>query len=99
MVQRSRSTKPAIEILFKEAKEFAMIPRYHIDVFWWPQDECWIANVPDLSGCSAHGETPGEAIKEVGIATELWLETTADHGDPIPVPHYRSEVSTFDRAA
>ena len=76
-----------------------MMPHYHIDVFWWPEDELWVANVPDLSGCSAHGATPADAIREVGIAMELWLETAAEYGDPIPVPRYRSEISTFARAA
>jgi predicted RNase H-like HicB family nuclease len=76
-----------------------MTAHYHIDVFWRAEDESWVANVPDLPGCSAHGDTPEEAIREVQVAMELWLETARDAGDPIPVASYRSEVSTFAKAA
>jgi predicted RNase H-like HicB family nuclease len=62
--------------------------RYHINTFWSQDDEAWIANVPDLKGCSAHGETPEEAMREVQVAIELWLEVAVEHGDPIPEPKY-----------
>ena len=32
-------------------------PHYHINLFWSAEDECWIADVPDLKPCSAHGDT------------------------------------------
>ena len=35
--------------------------RYHINIFWSDEDECWIADVPDLRYCSAHGATPEDA--------------------------------------
>ena len=76
-----------------------MTAHYHIDIFWWPDDANWVANVPDLPGCSAHGETPEAAAREIQIAMELWLEVAADHGDPIPVPTYQSAISTFAKAA
>ena len=76
-----------------------MTNHYHIDVFWWPADSCWVANVPDLEGCSAHGETPEEAAREVSIAMDLWLEVAAKHGDPIPEPHYRPEIYDLRNAA
>ena len=76
-----------------------MTPHYHIDLFWWPEDKSWVANVPDLPGCSAHGETPERAVREVQIAIELWLEVARDCGDPIPEPRYRSVVSTLAQAA
>ena len=42
--------------------------RYHINVFWYPDDDCWIADVPDLKPCSAHGDTPAEALAEAEVA-------------------------------
>ena len=59
---------------------------YHIDVFYSAEDEGWIANVPDLRFCSAHGPTPQKAVQEVMVAMELWLESAREHGDPIPAP-------------
>lgn len=70
-----------------------MSHRYHIDVFWSDEDDCWIANIPDLRSCSAHGNTPVEAVTEVQVAAELWLECTRDHGDELPEPIYRSAIS------
>lgn len=61
-------------------------PHYHINVFWWPEDGCWIADVPDLQSCSAHGDTPAEAVSEAQVAMELWLEVARDRGWPIPEP-------------
>jgi predicted RNase H-like HicB family nuclease len=64
--------------------------RYHINVFWSDEDGCWIADVPDLRYCSAHGETPTKAIAEAQEATALWLEVARDEGIPIPEPSYRA---------
>lgn len=65
-----------------------MSPRYHIDLFWYDPDGCWIANIPDLRTCSAHGDTPEEALAEVQVAMEEWLEVARDMGLPIPEPLY-----------
>jgi predicted RNase H-like HicB family nuclease len=62
---------------------------YHINVFWSDEDEGYIADIPDLELCSAFGETPERALKEVLIAKELWLEVAKDEGIPIPIPTYR----------
>jgi len=67
-------------------------PRYHINVFWSQDDGCWIADVPDLRGCSAHGETPTEATTEAEVAIELWLETAIERGLSIPEPRYRPAI-------
>jgi predicted RNase H-like HicB family nuclease len=69
-----------------------MTDRYHINLFWSNDDDCWIADVPDLKGCSAHGDTPTEAAAEAQVAIQLWLEVSAEHGDPIPVPRYRPAI-------
>jgi predicted RNase H-like HicB family nuclease len=70
-----------------------MGPKYHIDIFWSDEDESWVANVPDLKYCSAFGDTRAEALREVEIAMELWLEVAEENGQPIPGVAYASEVS------
>lgn len=67
-----------------------MTPRYHINLFWSDDDDCWIADVPDLRSCSAHGDTPAEAAADVQVALELWLEVARDAGMTIPEAAYRS---------
>lgn len=66
-------------------------PRYHINLFWSDKDTCWIGNVPDLHPCSAHGDTPGEALTNVRDAMVGWLETAIEIGKPVPEPLYRAE--------
>ena len=66
--------------------------RYHINLFWSAEDECWIADVPDLRPCSAHGNTPADAVAEAETAIELWLGTAREHGLPIPEPRYRPAI-------
>ena len=63
--------------------------RYHINVFWSAEDDCWIADVPDLRPCSAHGETPVEALAEAQVAIGMWLDWARDRGIPIAEPRYR----------
>lgn len=63
-------------------------PRYHINVFWLPDDQCWIADVPDLRPCSAHGDSPVKAVREVFVAIEGWLETARANDLTVPEPRY-----------
>jgi predicted RNase H-like HicB family nuclease len=65
---------------------------YHINVFWSEEDGCWVADIPDLVSCSAFGDTPLEAVEQVTIAKEAWLESARAEGKPIPVPSYRPVI-------
>ena len=47
---------------------------YHINIFYSDEDEGYIADIPDLKFCSAFGEMPEEALREVLAAKTLWLE-------------------------
>jgi predicted RNase H-like HicB family nuclease len=69
-----------------------VIDHYHINIFWSDEDHVFMATVPDLRGCSASGDTPEEALAEVQIAKELWLEVAREKGKPIPEPRYRPLV-------
>ena len=62
---------------------------YHINIFFSDEDDAYIADVPDLEGCSAFGDTPEQALAELMIAKELWLEAARDLGREIPPPRYR----------
>ena len=65
---------------------------YHINIFWSADDECYIADLPDLVYCTAFGDTPEAALAELRIARELWLETAREAGRPIPPPAYRPAI-------
>lgn len=65
---------------------------YHINVFYSDEDSAYIADIPDLEGCSAFGATPEDAVAEVRIARELWVEAAREVGRPIPPPRYRPAI-------
>ncbi|MEM9478255.1 MAG: type II toxin-antitoxin system HicB family antitoxin [Verrucomicrobiota bacterium] len=65
---------------------------YHINVFYSEQDGGYIADVPDLSSCSAFGDSPEEAVAEVLKAKVAWLEVARSKGKPIPEPVYRPAI-------
>ncbi|MBA2278767.1 MAG: type II toxin-antitoxin system HicB family antitoxin [Chloroflexia bacterium] len=60
--------------------------RYRIELFWSNEDQSWIANIPELKYCSAHGDSPEEALAEVRVAMTGWLEAAREIGAPIPEP-------------
>lgn len=65
---------------------------YHINVFYSEEDGGYIADIPDLKGCTAFGSTPVEAVAEIGHAKMAWLEAASAAGKPAPEPFYRPEL-------
>jgi predicted RNase H-like HicB family nuclease len=62
---------------------------YHINVFYSEKDKCYVADIPDLKYCTAFGDTPQEALREVMIAKKIWLQTAKEEGMKIPLPKYK----------
>lgn len=58
--------------------------RYRLVVEWSDEDECFVARVPALPGCAAHGETAEEAAREGISAAEGILLSMRQSGDPLP---------------
>ncbi len=65
---------------------------YHINIFYSEKDNGYIADIPDLKGCSAFGETPAEALAEVEVAKAAWIEAAQAEGLPVPPPRYRPVI-------
>jgi predicted RNase H-like HicB family nuclease len=60
--------------------------RYEIILYWSSADAAFVAEVPELAGCMAHGDSQESALANVKEAMQLWLETAKEFGDPIPEP-------------
>ncbi len=60
--------------------------RYARTLVWYPEDACWVVEVPDLPGCFAHGATPAEALAMSETAITAWMDVARQHGDPVPEP-------------
>lgn len=65
---------------------------YHVNVFWSDEDDCYVADIPDLRYCSAFGDSAEQALHEVLQAKQAWLETARAEGRPIPSPKYRPAI-------
>jgi len=63
--------------------------KYHINIFYSDDDEGYIADIPDLEYCSAFGDSPQEALNELMIALELWVEEAKENNIEIPAPKYK----------
>ena len=70
---------------------------YHINIFYNEEDGGYIADIPDLDSCSAFGETPEQALKELEIAKKAWLEAARQAGKSIPPPRYRPVIYQASR--
>jgi predicted RNase H-like HicB family nuclease len=60
--------------------------KYEIIIYWSNEDHLFIADVPELPGCMAHGETQEAALQNVKEAMQLWIDTALEFGDPVPEP-------------
>lgn len=65
------------------------MPRYEIIIYWSEPDQAFIAEVPELAGCAADGKTYQEALTNVEVIIQEWLETARELGRPIPSPKGR----------
>jgi predicted RNase H-like HicB family nuclease len=63
--------------------------KYEIIIYWSNEDQTYVAEVPELPGCMAHGEEQNNALKNVQEAIQLWINTAKEFGDPIPEPKGR----------
>lgn len=58
--------------------------KYEVIIFWSQEDAAFIAEVPELPGCMAHGSTQAAALESVNQAITLWMDTAREFDDTIP---------------
>ena len=66
-----------------------MMYRYEVIISWSPEDDAFIAKVPELPDCMADGATYQEALANVETAIREWIETARELGRSIPEPKGR----------
>jgi predicted RNase H-like HicB family nuclease len=66
--------------------------KYEIIIYWSDEDTAFVAEVPELPGCAAHGNSHEEALANAKTAMQLWIDTAKEFGDPIPEPKGRRLV-------
>jgi predicted RNase H-like HicB family nuclease len=60
--------------------------KYEIIIYWSNEDQVFIAEVPELPGCMAHGNSQKDALANVSEAIQLWVDMAREFGDPVPEP-------------
>jgi predicted RNase H-like HicB family nuclease len=60
--------------------------KYEIIIYWSEEDNSFIAEVPELAGCMADGNTYFEAVENVQTVIAEWIETAMELGREIPKP-------------
>jgi predicted RNase H-like HicB family nuclease len=60
--------------------------KYEIIIYWSKEDDAFIAEVPELSGCMADGKTYSEALQNAELIIAEWIETAQSLGREIPLP-------------
>jgi predicted RNase H-like HicB family nuclease len=63
--------------------------KYETIIYWSEEDGAYLAEVPELPGCVAHGDSYEAALQHAQEAIQLWIDTAAEFGDPIPEPKGR----------
>ena len=63
--------------------------RYELIIYWSEEDSTFIVEVPELPGCMADGQTYQEAVTNVEIVIQEWIETARELGRSIPSPKGR----------
>lgn len=87
MQKNTRSSGERGTAITKEAvKERDNMTNYSVNIEYDSIDCIYIASIPELQGCMAHGHTKEEAVREINIVKDMWIETARDMGEEIPVP-------------
>ncbi|MBM2811081.1 MAG: hypothetical protein HW416_1840 [Chloroflexi bacterium] len=63
--------------------------KYEVIIYWSDEDKAFVAEVPELPGCAADGETPRAALDQVHVIAQEWIETARELGRPVPQPKGR----------
>jgi predicted RNase H-like HicB family nuclease len=66
-----------------------MSSNFEIIIYWSNEDGAFVAEVPELPGCMADGKTYQEAVTNVEVVVEEWIQTAKELGRPIPEPRGR----------
>ena len=63
-----------------------MMNKYEIIIYWNETDRVFVAEMPELNGCIAHGDTQDEVLREINTVADEWLQMAKENGWHIPKP-------------
>lgn len=72
-----------------ESCERPIMSNYGVIIYWSNEDGAFVAEAPELAGCTAHGPTQEEALRSAQQAIQLWIDSAIHFGDLVPEPKGR----------
>ncbi len=63
--------------------------KYEIIIYWSDEDNCYLAEVPELPGCMADGGTYDDCLRNLELIIDEWIETAKELGREVPIPKGR----------
>ena len=63
--------------------------KYEVIIYWSEEDNVYVADIPELPGCMAHGSSYESALKNAKDAIQLWIDTAIELNEPVPSPKGR----------
>jgi predicted RNase H-like HicB family nuclease len=73
----------------EEMRRMGKMIRYEVIIYWSAEDKAFVAEAPELAGCKADGKTYQEAVANLEVVMQEWIETAKELGRPIPEPKGR----------
>lgn len=67
--------------------------KYEVIIYWSRADGAFIAEMPEMPGCAADGQTPQDALANVQVIAQEWIETARDLGRHVPEPRGRLQFA------
>ena len=81
---QNRTRLPRFAKWWSKSQEVEPMDRYEVIIYWSAADNAFIAEVPELKGCVAHGPTRKAALTSAEGAIAAWLANAKEFGDPVP---------------
>lgn len=65
---------------------------YEVKVYYSPNDECYVAEIVEFTGCAADGATPEEALTNLRELKGVWMRAVVENGYAVPAPRHAAEA-------
>ena len=73
--------------------------KYEVIIYWSEEDQAFIAEVPELAGCAADGSTYQDALTNVQVSVQEWIDAARELGREIPEPKGRLSIRLANEPA
>ena len=70
--------------------------KYEVIIYWSDEDQVFVAEMPELPGCFAHGSKQAAALARAQEAIRHWIDTAREFADPVPEPKGRRLILALD---